>query len=311
MSSAAAPVIEVTDLVYEYPGFRALDQVGFRIDAGSITALVGPNGAGKTTLLRCISALEIPMAGRISLAGIDVAEAPRECHRRIGHLSDFFGLYDDLTVRQCLTHAARAHGIAPGASAAAVQQAAHGTGITDKLEALPKNLSRGQRQRVAIAQAIIHKPDVLLLDEPASGLDPEARHALSQLFLKLRDDGMTLMVSSHILAELEDYSTHMLVLRSGRVVEHRAIGQAHASNAQVMLLRFSRAVEPAALAAAAPALAILSHDGEIAKFSLANDDNARAQVLASLLAAGLPVCEFAVERQNMQDAYLATLKEQA
>jgi len=103
----------------------------------------------------------------------------------------------------------------------------------------------------------------------------------------------------------------MLVLRSGRVVEHRAIGQAHASNAQVMLLRFSRAVEPAALAAAAPALTILSHDGVIAKFSLANDDHARAQLLASLLAAGLPVCEFAVERQNMQDAYLATLKEQA
>ena len=308
MPSAAVPVIEVTDLVYEYPGFRALDQVGFRIEAGSITALVGPNGAGKTTLLRCISALEIPMAGRITLAGIDVAEAPRECHRRIGHLSDFFGLYDELTVRQCLTHAARAHGIAPGATAATVEQAAHGTGITDKLESLPKNLSRGQRQRVAIAQAIIHKPDVLLLDEPASGLDPEARHALSLLFRKLRDDGMTLMVSSHILAELEDYSTHMLVLRSGRVVEHRSIGHAHTSGAQVMLLRFSSMVEPASLAAAAPTLAILSHDGQLAKFNFANDDNARAQLLTSLLAAGLPVCEFAVERQNMQDAYLATLK---
>ena len=308
MPTAAVPVIEVSDLVYEYPGFRALDQVGFRIDSGSITALVGPNGAGKTTLLRCISALEIPMAGRIVLAGIDVAEAPRECHRRIGHLSDFFGLYDDLTVRQCLTHAARAHGIMPNAAAAAVEQAARGTEITEKLDALPKNLSRGQRQRVAIAQAIIHRPDVLLLDEPASGLDPEARHALSQLFLKLRDEGMTLLVSSHILAELEDYSTHMLVLRAGRVVEHRPIGHAQANSTQVMLLRFSSMVERAALTAAAPALAIQSHDGHIARFSFPDDDGARAQLLASLTGAGLPVCEFAIERQNMQDAYLATLK---
>ena len=308
MQSTAMPVIEVADLVFEYPGFRALDQVGFRIDAGSITALVGPNGAGKTTLLRCISALEIPMAGRIVLAGIDVAEAPRECHRRIGHLSDFFGLYDDLTVRQCLTHAARAHGILPDAAAAAVDEAARGTEITDKLDSLPKNLSRGQRQRVAIAQAIIHRPAVLLLDEPASGLDPEARHALSQLFLKLRDEGMTLLVSSHILAELEDYSTHMLVLRAGRVVEHRPIGHAQRSMSQIMLVRFSSAIERAALEAAAPALVIQSHDGQVARFGFSNDDNARAELLAGLLKAGLPVCEFVVERQNMQDAYLATLR---
>ena len=308
MQSGAAPVIAVTDLIFEYPGFRALDQVSFRIDAGSITALVGPNGAGKTTLLRCISALETPMAGRIVLDGIDVAEAPRECHRRIGHLSDFFGLYDELTVRQCLTHAARAHGIALGATAAAVAQAAAATAIVERLDARPKNLSRGQRQRVAIAQAIIHRPAVLLLDEPASGLDPEARHDLSRLFRTLRDDGMTLVVSSHILAELEDYSTHMLVLRGGRVVEHRAIGSARSSAAEAMLLRFSTAVETGALSAAAPRLAITSHDGRVAKFSFSTDDGERARLLAALVGAGLPVCEFAVEHQNMQDAYLASLK---
>ena len=211
-------------------------------------------------------------------------------------------------MRQCLTHAARAHGILPDAAAAAVDEAARGTEITDKLDALPKNLSRGQRQRVAIAQAIIHRPAVLLLDEPASGLDPEARHALSQLFLKLRDEGMTLLVSSHILAELEDYSTHMLVLRAGRVVEHRPIGHAQRSMSQIMLVRFSSAIERAALEAAAPALVIQSHDGQVARFGFSNDDNARAELLAGLLKAGLPVCEFAVERQNMQDAYLATLR---
>ena len=305
---SATPVIEVDGLVFEYTGTRALDNVGFRIMEGSITALVGPNGAGKTTLLRCISALEIPMSGRISLTGIDVAEHPRECHRRIGHLSDFFGLYDDLTVRQCLTHAARIHGIGAGAAPAAVDEAAAATTIADKLDARPKNLSRGQRQRVAIAQAIIHKPAVLLLDEPASGLDPEARHALSRLFLRLRDGGMTLVVSSHILAELEDYSTHMLVLRGGRIVEHRSIGGYIGEGARRLMVRFARPVRAEALAVA-PLLRFAPGADTIASIEFDPDDGAAAQLLATLVKAGLPVCEFAAERQNMQDAYLATLKD--
>ncbi|MFM8331988.1 MAG: ABC transporter ATP-binding protein [Candidatus Methylumidiphilus sp.] len=212
-------MIDVENLVFEYPGLRALDHVSLHIAQGSITALVGPNGAGKTTLLRCLAGLEQPVGGSIRVDGVDVLEQPRDCHRVIGYLSDFFGLYERLTVRQCLLYVARAQGMDADGAAQAVVDVSARLGLAGRLAARPGELSRGLRQRVAIAQAIIHAPRVVLLDEPASGLDPEARHELAQLFLDLQAQGMTLLVSSHILAELEAYSTDMLVLRHGRIIE--------------------------------------------------------------------------------------------
>ncbi|MCK4509545.1 MAG: ABC transporter ATP-binding protein, partial [Desulfuromonadales bacterium] len=218
-------MIEVNDLVFEYPGTRALDGVSFRIEPGNITALVGPNGAGKTTLLRCMAALEVPLHGEVRIDGENIHEDPRSCHRKLGYLSDFFGLYDELTVRQCLLHAAASRGILAGEQLRVIEQAADRLGISDRLEMRAGALSRGLRQRLAIAQAVVHEPQILMLDEPASGLDPEARHSLAELFLTLRDQGMTLVVSSHILSELDEYSTDMLVLRDGRILSHDLIEQ--------------------------------------------------------------------------------------
>jgi ABC-2 type transport system ATP-binding protein len=179
-------VIEVDNLSFDYPGFRALDQVSLAIEAGSVTALVGPNGAGKTTLLRCIAALEAPLSGTVQVAGHDVYESPREVHRQMGFLTDSFGLYGDLTVAQGLEYAARSQGLPTAAVAQAVSSTALRMGLSEKLQNVASTLSRGQRQRLAIGQAIIHAPQVLLLDEPASGLDPEARAALASVFRALQ-----------------------------------------------------------------------------------------------------------------------------
>ena len=216
-------MIVVKDLTFDYPGFRALNQVSFSLSKGSVTALVGPNGAGKTTLMRCIAALESPLLGSVHVAGVDVFEFPREVHKRMGYLADNFGLYSELTVAQGLEYAARAQGLNSAAVVGAVRRTAQRMGLADKLNDQAKTLSRGQRQRLAIGQAIIHQPLVLLLDEPASGLDPEARSALAQVFRDLQTHGMTLLVSSHILAELDEYSTHMLALNQGRVLEYRSL----------------------------------------------------------------------------------------
>ena len=184
-------MIEVRDLVYEYPAKRALEGVSLSVAPQTITALVGPNGAGKTTLLRCLAALEPPYSGKVEIDGLDTGEAPRQIHAKLGYLPDFYGLYDDLSVRRCLTYAARAHGIAAALAPAAVEKAARGVGVADRLESRAGELSRGLRQRLAIGQAIVHEPKVLLLDEPAAGLDPQARRDLSTLLLSLRDGGMT------------------------------------------------------------------------------------------------------------------------
>ena len=302
-------MINVDKLVFEYPNLRALDEVSFHIPQGSITALVGPNGAGKTTLLRCMAALDQPVSGEIRIADIDVLEHPRECHRIIGYLSDFFGLYDRLTVRQCLHYVARAQGIADEHCAEAISRVSQGLHITDRLDVLAGTLSRGLRQRVAIAQAIIHSPRVVLLDEPASGLDPEARHELAELFLDLQKQGMTLLVSSHILAELEAYSTDMLVLRQGKIIEQVAIKN-HQNQAQDFKLSLTKPVEN--LASLLQSLTVLNiiriENNQSAWLQIQGNSEQQHEVLKTLINQNLPVCEFSKTTSNLQDTYLDTIK---
>jgi ABC-2 type transport system ATP-binding protein len=300
-------MINVKNLIFDYPGTRALDDVSFTIREGSITALVGPNGAGKTTLLRCLAALEEPVSGCILMNGTDILADPRATHRSIGYLSDFFGLYEDLTARQCLQYAAMSHGIPDDRHEQVITWCVEQLELADRLEMKAGSLSRGQRQRLAIAQAIVHEPKFLLLDEPASGLDPEARHSLAVLFRRLRDNGMTLLVSSHILSELEEYSTDMLVLRSGRIIEHTPL----AGNKPSTFLEIKLASPHGSLRdvlAGRDNVADLCVSDDQATFSFSIDPIEQHRLLKELLDRGAPICSFSEQRQNLQEAYLKTVK---
>lgn len=301
-------MVRIEHLVFEYPGLRALDDVSFAIAPGSITALVGPNGAGKTTLLRCMAGLERPLDGQILIDGVDVGEHPREVHRRIGYLSDFFGLYEALTVRQCLYYAADSQLVDADSIDERVQRTAQELGLADRLGTRSGELSRGLRQRLAIGQAIIHAPKLLLLDEPASGLDPEARHALSGLLKALQARGMTLMVSSHILAELEEYCTEMLILRAGRIVEHRGMGAAHDDGVPMRIALASPVPGWRERLALVESIRVIRADDNAALVAFRGDAQARHKLLSQLMAEGLPVCEFAEQQVNLQDSYLATVR---
>lgn len=298
-------LIEVKDLTFEYPGKRALDRVSLVIEPGTVTALVGPNGAGKTTLMNCLAALARPVSGDIRIADISVLDHPRECHRMIGFLPDFYGLYDDLTVRQCLKYMALAQNIAIGKVAATIQLTARRVHLLDRLDDKVANLSRGLRQRLAIGQAIIHDPKILLLDEPASGLDPKARHQLSELFLELRDEGKTLMVSSHILSELEDYSTHMMVIHDGKLQEHTAIKDQEIQNVKTLVLSLTRPVEGLAEALSrVPRVTRIQENGTTLEFIFEGTDEDQHQLLKQILNKGWPVCALAVREKNLQETYL-------
>jgi ABC-2 type transport system ATP-binding protein len=303
-------MIAVEDLIFEYPGVRALDGVSFEIGQGGITALVGPNGAGKSTLMQCMAALAAPFAGRVLLDGKDVHEHPRESHREMGYLADFFGLYDDLTVRRCLDYHAMSQGIDAALRPAAVELAAGRVELSGRLAQKAGELSRGLRQRLAIAQAIVHQPRLLLLDEPASGLDPEARQNLSDLLRALAADGMTILVSSHILAELEDYSTHMLILNQGRILEHRGIEDTDDIGQLRMTLRLARPDDRlAAFLAGADNVGEVAAGEDGAELTVSGGEEAAGALLRALIEAGLPVCEFAPNRANLQDAYRARMRE--
>lgn len=311
-SAEGSAVIDVRDLVFDYATARALFGVSLTIETGTITGLVGPNGAGKTTLLRCIAALDAPFSGTVLVDGLNTTEHPREVHRRIGYLQDFFGLYDELSVRQCLRHHAMAHGVPADGREDRIIDAARRLDLGDRLDQEAGKLSRGLRQRLAVAQAIIHQPKVLLLDEPASGLDPEARSGLSELMLALRDEGITIVVSSHILAELEDYSTHMLILRQGRITRHCPIGEADGQSAE--RLRIGLSVPDGRLAdilAGMTGVGAVESEPDGARVEFDGDPAMRHDLLRRLLEAGLPVCAFHREHRSMQDVYLERMKDPA
>jgi ABC-2 type transport system ATP-binding protein len=305
-------MIIVENLVFDYPTKRALHGVSLTVRAGSITALVGPNGAGKTTLMRCIAALDQPYSGRVTVAGIDVFEEPRKAHEVMGYLSDFFGLYDQLSVRRCLIHAADSHGLSPARRNERVQQTAIALGLEDRLNAKAETLSRGLRQRLAIAQAIVHEPRVLLLDEPAAGLDPEARHELSLLLRGLAARGMTLLVSSHILAELEDYSTDMVIVDNGRIVENRSLGTFVTEGPARVSMTLELAADAPNLAtilATIPHVADVEINGREIRFTLPDVATDRAALLRQLVGAGIPVAGLTRERTSLQDSYIKRVSE--
>jgi ABC-2 type transport system ATP-binding protein len=301
-------MIQVNHLTHEFADKVALDDVSFTVAEGSITALVGPNGAGKTTLMRCICALQTPMQGSILVNGIDVIENPREAHSNIGYLSDNFGLYDSMSVEDSLLYVACSRISDVAVAEKAVQNVISLCGINSFYESEVSKLSRGMRQRVGIAQAIIHQPKLLILDEPASGLDPEARYELSQLMRNLKQTGMTILVSSHILAELEDYSTDMLIMNGGKIVDNKSIKDQtsvqytsiHAkadgiTEFVIHQLQLMNGVKSVAL------------DGTNLEVTMNEEVFSRKALMEFLLQNQIIPIDFKEVKQSMQDEYLKTL----
>ncbi len=304
-------MLHVQNLIFDYPGHRAVNNVSLHLERGSITALVGPNGAGKSTLMRLCAGLDQPFSGTVFLDGLDVHANPRQAHRRMGYLPDFFGLYDELTVLQGLLYRAASQGVPKVQRRAVAQAAAVRLEISDRLEQKAGTLSRGLRQRLAIAQAVLHEPTFLMLDEPASGLDPSARIELSAVLRNLARNGMTILVSSHILAELEDYSTHILMLRQGTVVDHAPLAVMGAVTERRVEIRLDFASPVSDLRKRLLAIGgfeVLSCGVDDAVVISDPDPAARANMLAAVIANGLPLASFAPERRSLQDIYLARMK---
>lgn len=295
-------MIEIKNLSFSFGSHNALHEVSVVIPEGSITALVGPNGAGKTTLMRCMTALARPTAGQVLIDGIDTTVDPHACHRLLGFLADNFGLYENLTVEQSVAYFAAAHDI----SEDRVDEVLAQVNLVDKRGETIKSLSRGMRQRVGIAQAIIHHPKYLILDEPASGLDPEARIHLAELFKALCKEGITLLVSSHILAELDQYATNLIVLKEGQLVETDFTLR----EVELQQLPYFIEAENAHLLTSGEEGApfkLISCKDTIAIFNL-DEQVAAHEALSYCLSKGVHVTAFGKHSINIQDAYLKTIK---
>jgi ABC-2 type transport system ATP-binding protein len=211
-------MISTLNLTKYYDTRAAVRGVDLFVPAGEICGLIGPNGAGKTTLLKMLAGLLRPTSGKIEVGGIEVGATPKLLHEIVGYVPDTFGLYDELSVRQFLEYFARAHRVAAGSIGKRIKSVLELTNLVQKTDAAVGSLSRGMRQRLVIAKTLLHAPRVLLLDEPASGLDPLARLELRDLIKELGTLGTTLVVSSHILTELADFCTSVVIMEQGHVI---------------------------------------------------------------------------------------------
>ncbi|MCB1563487.1 MAG: ABC transporter ATP-binding protein [Alphaproteobacteria bacterium] len=295
----------VQNINFEYPRKRVLKNISFEIEEGSITALVGPNGAGKTTLLRCMVGLETPISGRVIVNGIDVHDRPRDAHRHIGYLSDFFGLYDSLTVRQCLTYMAWCHKLPLQNLKQKIEALAEEVELTGYMDQKAGALSRGYRQRLGVGLALIHDPKCIFLDEPASGMDPEARVHFSALMVRLKNRGMTIIVSSHILAELEEYCTDMLVIRDGEIKSHIILEEHRAAQEAVLRIglqttdqKYIKIIESYT---GVSGVRIAGHSVALA---FNGGPDRQVTFLKYLVGKDVPVSEFTVMQKSLQAAYM-------
>src|SRR5438552_231849 len=211
-------MIEVCHLRHEYDQTVALENLHLEIPQGEVYGLIGPNGAGKTTLIRVLGTLLEPTYGQVRINGINVLEEPLKVHPLIGYMSDFFSLYDNMLVWEYLDHFARCYSVERRKRERLIDEVLQLVSLDVRRDAEIRTLSRGMRQRLCFAKTLVHEPKVLLLDEPASGMDPAGRLEFRELLKQLHAMGRTVLISSHILTEMADFCTSIGIMEQGRLL---------------------------------------------------------------------------------------------
>jgi len=302
-------VIRVRGLRKRYGrGTPALDGLNMDVPSGAIYGFIGQNGAGKTTTIRTLATLLTPDAGEALVDDIDVVRRPTEARRRIGYMPDFFGVYDDLRVDEYLDFYAHLHGIGGGGLGSLRGKLLELVDLSDKQAAYVETLSRGMQQRLCLARALIHDPDVLLLDEPASGLDPIARVEMRELLKELGRLGKTILISSHILTELTDLCTHVGIVAHGRMLREGPLADVLWAVERPGYV--VRVLEPADSAAAVlgslPGLGEIAIDEDSGDVHFRCDGDAldAADAAAAVVRAGLHLAHFGEVEGSLEDTFV-------
>ncbi|HEX6551120.1 MAG TPA: ABC transporter ATP-binding protein [Ktedonobacteraceae bacterium] len=290
-------MIKIQHIYKSYRKVDALKGLSLQIPQGSIYGLIGPNGAGKTTLIRILAALLAPTRGEVWFDGEEVVRQPALIQRKVGYMPDFFGVYPDLTAVEYLEFYAGIHGIPRKKQASTVNDLLELVDLSSKRDANVETLSRGMKQRLCLARALVHDPEILLLDEPASGLDPRARVELRELLRTLQGMGKTIIISSHILLELAAMCTDIAILQGGQLVvagdvEH--VTRRIEGGRQIEIRVLERVLETTALLKEIEGINnVTSENGDLLQAEFTGDDLALHSVLARLITEGIPVVSFA------------------
>lgn len=290
-------MIKIQNVSKRYRNVDALKELSLEIPQGAIYGLIGPNGAGKTTLIRILAALLTPTSGEVWFDDEEIGRTPALIQRKVGYMPDFFGVYPDLTSTEYLEFYAGIHGIPRKQHASTINDLLELVDLSTKRDAQVETLSRGMKQRLCLARALVHDPVVLLLDEPASGLDPRARVELRELLKTLQGMGKTIIISSHILLELAEMCTDIAIIQGGRLVisgdveqiSHRLDG-----SRQLEIRVLERRAEAIELLGKLSGISNVQHEnGELIQAEFTGDDKALHGILAELMKQDIPVVSFA------------------
>lgn len=301
------PVVSVRGLRVSYGKFEAVKGISFEIPRGEVFGFIGPNGAGKSSTIRVLATLQRKFDGDARVAGYDVRRRPATVREKMGYVPDFFGVYEDLTAREYLHFFAAAYGLPPYKRKAVVDDVLELTDLTHKIDAQVDSLSRGMKQRLSLARVLLHDPDLLLLDEPASGLDPRARIEMRELLKALKEMGKTILISSHILHELANLCTRIGIIEAGCLVAEGSLEEIFRRLELLRVVHVQVADSPDRVAAALRGVDGVSDvDVQADRLSvrLREDLLAVEDLHAAVVAAGGRVRMFQPEAMDMETAFM-------
>ena len=313
MMTQTSPIVSVRDLHRDFADVQAVRGVSFDINPGQVVGFIGANGAGKTTTMRILATLDLPTHGTAEICGYDVLNFPFEVRARLGWMPDNYGAYEHMTVLEYLDFYARAFGFKGAKLRSQVDDVMEFTELHE-LRSRPMNkLSKGMAQRLCLGRALLNDPDVLLLDEPAAGLDPKARIEFKRLVRLLAGNGKTIFISSHILSELGEMCDALLFIDAGRIVHYGSSEslQEHASARAVVDVQV--AGNPEALrewVMLNPGVTISEMRKRGARIAFdADEPDVLAATLKKMISDGLPVTDFHRESRKLEDAFVEMLKQ--
>jgi ABC-2 type transport system ATP-binding protein len=310
-----SPIIEIKDLYKKYGKLTAVNGLSLTVDQGAIFGFVGPNGAGKTTTMRILTTLMAPTSGEANVAGYSVTKSPREVRRAIGYMPDFFGVYDDMTVWEYLDFFGACYEIPEAKRISINRDLLELVDLSHRRDDRVEGLSRGMKQRLALARTLAHDPQVLILDEPASGLDPRARIEIRELLVELAKMGKTIFFSTHILADVAEICTDVGIVEAGKLV---AVGKLEEMQRRLMPHRRIHVTVLGKLEEAQAALTgvegvtdIETEDEEAAVMGRRKltveyngDDAEVSAILAKLVTLGIPVVHFSEDVRDMEEVFM-------
>lgn len=307
-------MIETVSLSKSYGNFSALKDLNLSIEKGTVFGFVGPNGAGKTTTFSILATLLAPSKGKAFVNGYDVTKDPQSVRNSIGYMPDFFGVYDQLKVDEYLDFYAASYDIPGFERSRLIPQMLELVNLAEKKEAYVDSLSRGMKQRLCLARALIHDPEVLILDEPASGLDPRARVEMREILKELKNMDKTILISSHILPELAEICDQIGVIENGNLISNGNVSEIQGqlrANKVLHVVVHDRVEEAVRFFEDDPNVTAIARNERYERrieISYQGSDEEQMELLKKAVGHGVPLLSFAERESNLEDVFMAITK---